>query len=217
MQMPAWTYSLLDKFETCPKQYYHLKVVKDVVDTPHVANEWGNRVHTALEYRIRDGTPLPEGMTQWEGIAGKLEAIPGVKYCEQRMAIDENFQPTDWKQAWSRGMADLNIVSGSTGLSLDYKTGKRKPSEQLMLYAGYMFAYYPQLTQVDTGFVWLKDKKIDKQRFTRDQVPAIWQEFLPRYHRLLRAYERDAWPPNPSGLCNGWCPVKSCQFYKPKR
>jgi predicted RecB family nuclease len=170
-----------------------------------------------MEYRIKDGTPLPEGMTQWEGLATKISNMAGEKFCEVEMALDENFQPAPWGNAWTRGIADLLIVNGDKAVNLDYKTGKRKLTHQLMLYAGYTFAIYPQVNTVVTGFVWMRDKKIDKETFTRDQVPMIWQTFIPKVRKLESAYERDAWPCRPSGLCKGWCPVKTCEFYKDKQ
>lgn len=218
MALPnAWTFSGLEKFETCPRAFYHTRVKRDIKEPPTEATKWGERVHTALEERVANGTPLPEGMQHWEGLASKLAALPGEKMPEVKMAVDDSFQACDWKQAWSRGIADLVVVDKQTAIVLDYKTGKRKPTEQLALYAGYTFARYPEVTQVQTGFVWLKDKKIDKEVFVREQVSEIWQDFLPRVDKLTSSYERDVWPCRPSGLCNGWCPVKTCEFYKDKR
>ena len=217
MAIPAWTYSQLDKFETCPRQFYHVRVKKDFPEPPTEATIWGERVHKALELRVKEGTPLPEGMTQWEGIANKFAGLAGEKYCELQMAVDRNFQPADWNNAWSRGIADLLIVNGDKAAVFDHKTGRRKPTEQLMLYAGYTFAMFPNVDYVATGFVWLKDKKIDKQEFTREQVSEIWLEFLPRVRKLEMAYEKDNWPCRPSGLCHGWCPAKSCEFYRSKQ
>jgi predicted RecB family nuclease len=217
MAIPAWTYSQLDKFETCPRQFYHVRVKKDFPEPPTEATIWGERVHKALELRVKEGTPLPEGMTQWEGIANKFAGLAGEKYCELQMAVDRNFQPADWNNAWSRGIADLLIVNGDKAAVFDHKTGRRKPTEQLMLYAGYTFAMFPDVEYVTTGFVWLKDKKIDKQEFTREQVSEIWLEFLPRVRKLEMAYEKDNWPCRPSGLCHGWCPAKSCEFYRSKK
>lgn len=217
MAIPAWTYSQLDKFETCPRQFYHARVKKDFPEPPTEATIWGERVHKALELRVKEGTPLPEGMTQWEGIANKFAGLAGEKYCELQMAVDRNFQPADWNNAWSRGIADLIIINKDKAAIFDHKTGRRKPTEQLMLYAGYTFAMFPDVDYVTTGFVWLKDKKIDKQEFTREQVSEIWLEFLPRVRKLEMAYEKDNWPCRPSGLCHGWCPAKSCEFYRSKK
>jgi len=217
MAIPAWTYSQLDKFETCPRQFYHVRVLKDIKEPPTEATMWGEKVHTAMEHRVRDGTPLPEGMEQWEGIAAKFAALPGQKLCEEQMAVDKNFQPAEWGNAWSRGIADLLVIHGDKAGVFDYKTGKRKITEQLELYVGYTFATYPEVNYVTTGFVWLRDKKIDKATYHRDQVAGIWNGFLPRVRKLESAYEREAWPCRPSGLCRGWCPVKTCDFYKEKK
>lgn len=214
MQIPAWTFSQLEKFETCPKQFYHVRVAKDVVEPPTEATTWGEKVHTALEHRVKQGKPLPEGMTQWEPLARKLADLPGEKLTEYKFALDRNFQPSEWKQSWTRGIADLLVVHKDKAVVVDYKTGKRKPTEQLRLYAAYTFAYHPSVTQVQTGFAWLKDKRLDTERVHRDEVAAIWQPFLTKVRKLESAYERESWPPRPSGLCRGWCPVKTCEHYR---
>lgn len=219
MANPAWTYSQLDSFESCPRKFYHLKVAKDVKEPPTVHTEWGTTVHTAFENYMLHGTPLPEGMTQWQPIATKISQLPGQKLTEYKYALDRSFQPTDWKNAWTRGIADLVVIHKDRAAVMDYKTGKRKPTEQLDLYAAYVFHYYPQVEAVNTGFVWLKERKIDwnvskpdRKAFTRAELPIIWQALLPRVHKLESAYERDRWPAKTSGLCKAWCPVTSCEF-----
>jgi hypothetical protein len=214
--LKAWTFSHLEKFATCPKQFYHTSVVRDFVSPPTEATIWGQKVHEAFENRIKDGTPLPTGMERWESLARKIDSIDGHKFTEIKMAINKAFLPADWGDAWSRGIADLLVVKDNKALVFDYKTGKRKPSEQLQLYAAYAFAHYPEVETVKTTFVWLKDSKTDQDVFHRDQVPEIWKDFLPRVAKLESAYERDAWPARPSGLCRGWCPVKTCTHYKDK-
>lgn len=214
---PAWTYSRLEKYETCPKQFYHHHVAKDFRDEGSVHSEWGDRVHTALEDRVKESKPLPEGMTQWESITNKLLSLPGEKLTEYSFALNTSFQPTEYNNAWTRGKADLLIVNGQEAAVFDYKTGKKKPSEQLTLYAAYTFAHYPQVNVVHTGFIWLKDKKVTPDVVKREALPVIWQGFLGRVSRLENAYKNDHWPERPSGLCNGWCPVKTCKYWKPKR
>jgi CRISPR/Cas system-associated exonuclease Cas4 (RecB family) len=212
MTNPAWTYSQLDTFENCPRKFYHLKVKRDVVEPPTVHTEWGTKVHTAFEDFIKDGAMLPEGMTQWQKLAYTLAKLPGTKLCEQEYALDRNFQPTEWSGAWTRGIADLVVLHGDKAIVADYKTGKRKPTEQLDLYANYVFAHHPEINKVTTGFIWLKEKKIDWQPRERSEVPIIWQGFVPRVAKLESAYERDKWPAKTSGLCKAWCSVLSCEF-----
>jgi hypothetical protein len=129
MANPAWTYSQLDSFESCPKKFYHLKVIRDIVEPPTEHTVWGTTVHTAFENFILHGELLPEGMTQWQPIADKIAKLGGKKHAELKFAIDKNFQPADWKEAWSRGIADLVVINGKKAVVMDYKTGKRKPSE----------------------------------------------------------------------------------------
>lgn len=212
MTNPAWTYSQLDTFENCPRKFYHLKVKRDVIEPPTIHTEWGTRVHTAFEDFIKDGVMLPEGMTQWQKLAFKLAALPGQKLCEKEYALDRNFQPTEWKGSWTRGIADLVVIHGDKAVVADYKTGKRKPTEQLDLYANYVFAHHPEVQKVTTGFIWLKEKKIDWKPVERKEVPIIWQGLVPRVAKLESAYERDKWPAKTSGLCKAWCSVLSCEF-----
>jgi hypothetical protein len=216
-QMDAWTYSRLSGFETCPKQYFETKVNKSVVEGDTVATIWGKKVHTAFENCIQDGTPLPEGMTQWQGIADKFAHLPGEKLVEYKFSIDKNFQPSPWDAAWSRGIADLVVRHKNRVLIADWKTGKRKPTEQLDLYAGYIMAQWPETESIQTAFVWLKEHKMTKKTMdAAEAVPIIWQGFVPRVRRMERAYEQDTWPAKPSGLCRGWCPVNNCSHYKEK-
>lgn len=212
MALPAWTYSQLESFETCPKKHYHLKIIRDIVEPPGDAATWGTTVHTALEDRVKLGTELPTGMTQWNPIVSKILAMPGEKHTELQFAITDAFQPAEWTAAWSRGIADLVVLNGKTGAVLDWKTGRRKPTEQLELYAGYMFIHYPQLETVHTGFVWLKEKKLDTAVIKKSEAPAIWQRLVGRYRRIEIAHEKNAWPAKPSGLCKKYCPVTSCEF-----
>jgi len=210
--MPPWTYSQLEAFESCPYKFYRLKVLRDVVEEQGPHAEWGVRVHSAFENYIVNGEPMPDGMAHWEGLAAKLAKLPGRKAAEQKFAVDKNFEPTDWSQSWSRGIADLVVLKGDKAVVADYKTGRRKPSEQLDLYACYVFAHYREVSVVTTAYIWLKDRKIDRQTIHRDEAPVVWQKLLPRVRKLEIAYENDTWPQRPSGLCRGWCPVVDCKF-----
>lgn len=212
------TFSHLENYRNCPRQFYERYVLKIHPFVETEATRWGNTVHKAIEDCINDGTPLPVGMQQWQKYVNTVKATPGEKYVEKEYALDNNFLPTTWAGSWTRGKGDLCIVNKSTGLILDWKTGKYKPgSEQLRLYAAMLFAHHPELATVHTRYVWLATKQETPETIHRDQLPEVWQSLLPRYRSIESALERDAWPPRPSGLCRGWCPCKTCDYYKPPR
>ena len=217
--MPPWSYSGLTSFETCPKRYYHIKVAKDATDAPGEAALWGSTVHKYLEDRVRDGTSLPVSVAGYEKIVAPIVNSPGIKLVEEQMAVDKELRPVEWTadNAWCRGIVDIGILSTSheKALLLDWKTGKRKAdNDQLMLFAGLAYSHYPKLEIVQTGFVWLKENKVDKQGFTRKDISKIWATFAPRVHRMERAYLKAEFPPKPSGLCRNYCPVPKhkCEF-----
>lgn len=215
--MPAWSYTALTAYENCPRRYQLTRVTKQVKEPQTEATIWGNKVHTALEKRAKGEAPLPDDLAYCEPYIQKILGRDGKRLIEEQLCIDKNFRPTGWfdKNAWCRGIVDIGVVGSKKAYLLDWKTGKRKPdSDQLMLFAAMAFAHYPWVEQVTTGFIWLKDKKFDKQSFTREQLPDIWNEFLPRVRRVEVAYEQDKWPARPSGLCRAWCPVGKalCEF-----
>lgn len=216
MGYAPWSYSGLTAFETCPRRFYLTKVARKVKEPPTEATIWGNKVHKALEERAKGTKALPKDMRHYEKYTKKILNRDGKKIVEAKLAVTAKMRPTDFfaKDAWCRGIVDLGIVNDEAALLLDWKTGKRKPgSDQLKLMACLGFAHYPWIDRVVTGFIWLKEKKFDRDEFHREQLPEMWSDFMPRVDRLSRAYEEDKWVPRPSGLCKNWCPVGDhCEF-----
>lgn len=213
--MPPWSYSALTAFETCQRRYHLTKVVKTVKEPPTEATTHGNDVHQAFENAVLKQQPLPDKYAEWQPIAMKLQAAKGKREPELKLAIDKSFRPVKWmdKSAWCRGIVDLSIENGDKAVAIDYKTGKRKPdSTQLMLFAALLFHTKQYLENITTSFVWLKEKKLDVERYERGQIGNIWQEFIPRVQRMEVSYQKDKWLPQPSGLCRSWCPCTECEF-----
>lgn len=213
----AWSYSALTAFETCPRRFELTRVTRQVKEPQTEATIWGNEVHKALELFAKDGKPLPKNLKKYERYVKKILSYEGKRVIEERIALDRNFRPTTWmaKDVWVRGIIDIGVVGSDKAYLLDWKTGKRKPdTDQLKLFAALAFAIYPWIDKVTTGFIWLKTSEFDKEVFTRNQLPDIWNEFMPRLKRLAIAHEEDKWTPKPSGLCKNWCPVgkTNCEF-----
>lgn len=213
----AWSYSALTAYETCPRRFQLTRVTKQVVEPQTEATIWGNKVHKALELFAKGEKPLPPDLQKYERYVKKILSYEGKRVIEERVALDKNFRPTKWmaKDVWVRGIIDIGVVGSEKAYLLDWKTGKRRPdSNQLKLFAGLAFAIYPWVEKVTTGFIWLKSAEFDKEVFTREQLPEIWNEFFPRLDRLAVSYRDDKWTPKPSGLCKNWCPVgrQLCEF-----
>lgn len=221
MNMPPWSHSSLTRFETCPRQYYHTKVAKDVTEAPTEATRWGNTVHKALELRVRDKTPLPEAMQQWEPHCARLDTARGRVYTEQRVALDRNLHTCKWygPGCWVVAIADVFIDAGPKAVLLDWKTGKPKEdSGQLALSAAMFMHERPYIEEIFNGYVWLGHGTLTPQKVARAQLPAIWEGLCARVDRLEAAYRGERWLPKPSGLCKGWCPVgRKCEFWSPKQ
>ena len=212
-----WSYSALTAFETCPKRYQITRVTKQIVEPQTEATRWGNKVHKALEQYAKGEKPLPPDLEEYGRYVRKIQAIEGRRVVEQRVALTKDFRQTKWmaKDGWVRGIIDIGVVGSETAYLLDWKTGKHRPdSDQLKLFAALAFAMYPWIDNVVTGFIWLKVEKFDKEKFSREQLTDIWNDFMPRLNRLAIAYDGDKWLPKPSGLCKNWCPVgrNLCEF-----
>lgn len=209
----AWSYSVLDSFETCPWRHYQVKILKKFTEPQTEQLLWGNKVHKALENRIK-GAALPVDMQDYEPLARSVTKRPGRVEAEQRLCINSNLQPVKYfaDDAWARSITDFTVDNGRAVFVGDWKTGNPKPnSAQLELSAAMVFSHRPYVTKIITAFVWLKTGTVTHETFSRDDIPDIWQKFMPRVQRLQIAIQETKFPPKPSGLCREYCPVRTCE------
>jgi len=216
------SHSNLDKFETCPKQFEAVKVSKVFVDVKGEAARWGDYVHIQFEKYLRAGGiyELPENVAQYKPYLDHILAPKGDLYVEHPMAVNTKLEPCDFyaDNVWMRGYADVLRVRGDRAWVLDHKTGKRKPgSRQMKRMAMLVFMLFPAVTWIKVGFAWLQEKLNDAEEFDRADMLTLWGEELPLIQQYKAAFTTDTWQPRPSGLCHGWCPVTTCEFWKPKR
>lgn len=219
-KMPPFSFSSLNKFETCPRWYHKVRVERSVIEPPTEQTEWGTIVHKRLEDRIRDKTPLPKDMEPWESFMPLFDKYPSNTLVEHQMAVDDCLRPCDWDSplAWSRCIVDVAVRRDRVMSILDWKTSKRiKPTDQLKLSAAIAMCHFPEVEKFKTAFVWLQFNDTTPEDFYQSEKHEIWGSFLPRVRRLEQSYEHDVWPPKPSGLCNGWCPCSDCEHWRPKR
>ena len=180
---------------------------------------WGDRVHKAIETRLRTGEPMTGTMAQFEPYAAKMAQAGkrGIMLVEHQVAFTRELQRTEWTadDVWVRGIFDVLIAREKRIGIYDWKTGKRKPQvDQLRLFAVLARALIPLAETFDTAFIWLKAGAVDRETFQAADLDAIQAKFFARADRMAEAIETGCFDPKPSGLCRGWCPVTTCQFYR---
>lgn len=211
----AWSYSALTRYENCPKQYYHLNVVKDHKDSDTAFSGEGKEVHDAMYKRVVKGEPLPLRWRMYESVAAKFAKADGEKHGELKLALNRSFEPTDFfaDDVYLRAIVDLLIVRGTHAIVADWKTGKVKDDfTQLAMSAAVLKQYMPEIETFDIVFVWLKSKNISKRRLTSDSFSEYWADLIKRANRIEMARKTTDFPARPSPLCK-WCPVSSCPNY----
>ena len=213
----AWSYSALNQFETCPKQYYEEKIAKSVPFRESEAMADGKADHKALELRVVRNKPLPLGRRHLERFAKLVEKLPGsTTHGELKAALNANYEPCDWfaDDVWVRVIIDVIKTGDDSAFILDWKTGKRKPDlDQLALMAAVVFSQLPEMQRITAALVWTKSAKLDKKVYKREELPALWNRFLPRVERFQHAFKTTTYPAKPSGLCRRHCPVESCPHH----
>jgi CRISPR/Cas system-associated exonuclease Cas4 (RecB family) len=217
MSAHSWSFSGIKKFESCPRQFYHIKVLREYEEPPTPATLYGTEFHEAAEFYIRDNKPLPEKFAFAKAALDRLREFSGEKLCEFEMGLTENLEPCKFNDpnVWWRGIADLIILDHDTGVArvLDYKTGKNAryaDKGQLELMALAVFKFFPLIDEVKSGLLFVVSNEFVKHTYTRDDESWLWKKWIGAHNRLKAAYDSNVWNPRPSGLCKKHCVVLSC-------
>jgi hypothetical protein len=205
MALYPWSWSKVNSYLTCPRQHYELDIAKRwPKDSDASYLLWGNEVHKALELELMEGKPLEGRFSFLQPLATELAAIPGDHYGEQKLAVDIELKPVEYNSeyAYARCIIDRLIILDKHADTLDYKTGKRKSgSRQLALCTAITMANFPDVEVSDTAYIWTQGGKPTRERFTRADLPKIWDGFRLNISEMEWSYANNAWPANPSGLC----------------
>jgi RecB family exonuclease len=215
----AHSYSAIKQFENCPRQYYHVKILKSVKSQPTEATTYGERVHKAFEEYVRDGTPLPAAFEAYRAFVEPLAGIDATIYCEEKLGIRADFTPCGFfdKDVWYRGLPDYLAISksGKTARVADYKTGKSSryaDTAQLELMAAMVMLHHPAVEKVKGALLFVVVGDIIKAEYTRAQLPEILSKWAGRAGAIEKAVEVGVWNPRSSALCK-FCPVSSCEHH----
>jgi hypothetical protein len=199
----AWSHSALNKFETCPKQFFHLRVKRDFKEEENEHLRYGKKVHKALDLRISQGKKLPMELTHLEPVCQSFCDRKGEILTEQQLALDGNFEPCDWfdPNAYVRAVLDLVVFSEEKPSVFigDWKTGAKISDD---------FSEFFRL-----AFLYTKTKSILTDALHRDDIGDVWAENLQKVRRLEKAVQTTEFPARPSGLCRRHCPIRTCGYF----
>lgn len=216
MQNVKWSYSSLTLFQQCPRKYFHLRVLKDVVEPESPAMLYGTQVHEAAELYIRDGAEIPEKFSFIKPVLDTLIETPGIKLCEYKMGLTKDKKPCDFfaEDVWFRGVADLLIINGSTAYVVDYKTGKSAQyadKKQLELMALAVFKHFPSIERVKAGLVFLVAEEFVREQYNVDIQDERWALWDSEIKRIEDAMENDTWNPKQNFTCKKFCLIEHCE------
>lgn len=223
MKPLPWSPSALETFKNCPEQYHHRYVLKDLPPEEKSTEQvYGERVHEAFAARQSPThTKLPSDLATHEPFMQVLAAQDGVTYIEHKVALAKSLETCDWtaKDIWCRMIIDYLRVDGKERYAqiVDYKTGKpHSKFNQLIIYALWTFSSFRYIDTIEVLFYWTKTRTTTRKVWDRDDIPSLWDGLVGDLSQYKEAFKTDTWQMRPSGLCNGWCPVINCKYWRPK-
>lgn len=212
----VWSYTSIQKFETCPYQWYCQYITKEIKFKETEAVIWGREAHEALDKRLKTNEMMSDRFKAYEPYAQAVQRIEGNIYSEHELVVDKEGQQKGWwdKTAFMRGKADVFVDhQDGRGQILDWKTGSIKPSEELEFFTLITFKLYPTIEKIRTAFIWLKHKvKPTVQTYDRDTLSEINSKFFNKIEKIESALAHDKFPKKRSGLCKNYCGSISCEF-----
>lgn len=211
--------SSVNTFETCPRQYAHRYLIKDLQYVESPEQKAGNQFHRAAELRVKFHVKMDPEYAHLEPTFNVIDTWTDVDV-EVRSAVNKDWQKCDWRYRLVGGLIDLRAYfeQKKRALVIDWKTGKpRDDHTQLMINAVTTFADLPAAEEVQVAFCYTKTMELSAPiTFSRASEPKLRAALSGKLQKIKVAHEHAMFPPKPSGLCKGWCDVKDCEFNKGK-
>lgn len=211
-----WSFSSLMNFEKCP-YISKLQYVDRVKQKDSEAADRGSAVHDMCEDYVRGNIPelVGDRKTKLEPLQAKFTALKaafdeGRVTCEENWGIRLDWTPCTWKDKdlWGRAKLDAFERRGTTGVVIDYKTGRRfgnelKHGDQGLSYALYAFYKFHKLDEFIVEFWYLDHGEYSSRTFTRKQLALLH----PRMHkRALAMTTAESFPPKSNCESCRFCP-----------
>lgn len=212
--MPAYSFSAIKSFQSCPKKHWHTRIQKDFPEQEGEALLDGKRIHKALELRVMQGRSLPPDLRHLDELCQKFMQAPGAKQAEVRLAINRNYEPVAFfaKDVFFRAVLDLVITNDEKAVLVDWKTGNRIVDDftQLRIGAAMLMQSMPEVDSTKLAFIYTGAGQVLQDEFTRPEIASAWNDVLPEIEAMEVAAKTSDYPAKQSGLCRKYCPVTPC-------
>jgi hypothetical protein len=223
-----WSHSALETHGNCPWQYHEKYIARNLPPEEKSKQQlWGIKVHEKFDaYVSRPGNTLPVDLEIYKDFLDKLIAegeANGHAKTECKVALGINpFGPCSYfaKNVWWRGIIDFHTINAAEGRAkiVDYKTGKKKDDwAQLAESALWIFAEYPKVNLINAQYYWTEDMTVTKKVWARSEMDTLVAMFSDKLAAYAHSFKTEVFGKKQSGLCYGYCPVTSCEFWKPKK
>lgn len=195
-----WSFSRWKDYDTCPAKIKY-RYIDKLPSSAGPAAERGTLIHKKAEDYVNGLYPeLPSELSSFRADFKWLKARKAI--CEEEWAFTREWQPTDWTapDAWLRMKLDARVVSGSTCVVIDHKTGKQRDEHrmQLGLYAMATFIMAPEVENVNAKLWYLDLGKTTEENYVREEldlIKEVWEE------RVGPMMADEDFAPKPNFLC----------------
>jgi CRISPR/Cas system-associated exonuclease Cas4 (RecB family) len=219
--VPAWSYSSLKNYESCPHRIFLSKVEK-LPEEAGPAAERGTQIHTLAEEYVQGHLEkMPTELKKFQDEFTKLKAafLDGQVILEQDWGFTNAWDATGWAapDTWLRMKLDaFHHHDQYSATVIDYKTGKKFGNEiahlqQAQLYAIGAFERFSDLEYIKCEFWYLDKGETLEKEYTRssaEQFKRSWDK------RALQLTSDTEFIPNPSKNNCRWCPHQKSESCK---
>lgn len=158
----AWSYSVIENYENCPRNYNEVRRLKRYPYTPSSAAKRGTDIHEAMELGVKLGKEIPKSIDhrypdKLQTFVSALLAMRRKGYevgVETQIALTRKLHPTGWFDAdvWLRVIIDswVYLPKRKQLVVYDYKTGTPRFSSQLGLTAAAAAFYFVDRFSIDS-------------------------------------------------------------------
>lgn len=209
------SYSHMDAYKTCPKQFYHAKHLNQYPFKESADTKYGKEMHYAAEMFIKEEEPIPKRFAYLQAPLEALARKEGDKFAELKLGVTKDLVPCTFfsKDVWIRGVVDLLIVNGKKAWVIDYKSSTKTAyadKAQLELMALLVFARYTEVEEVYGGLMYPRAKELIKGTYRKKDKAEMWSRWIRLNEKMKESYKLNKWPTKESGLCRAHCPVTEC-------